>query len=149
MHSDLVKLLELQAKDDVLSEVDQRLATVDQSRAALDQRLQSARQGVESARQALLEGRRRRDELESKIESYRVLQDRRRQRLEQVRNPKEASAVTAELDMARSVMAKEESEWVRSADAVIQLEHKLQSEESNLNTLESGQAGERSSLEEQ
>jgi uncharacterized protein len=149
MHSDLVKLLELQAKDDVLSDVDQRLAQLDHNRAALDQRLESARQGVEAAQKALAEGRRRRDELEARIESYRVLQDRRRQRLEQVRNPKEASAVMAELDLARSVMAKEEGEWVRSADAVVQLEHKLQTEESNLKTIESAQAEERAKLEEQ
>jgi predicted nucleic acid-binding Zn-ribbon protein len=149
MHSDLLKLLELQAKDDVLGEVDQRLAELDQSRAALDRTLQSARQAVESAQRALDEGKRRRDELEARIESYRLLQDRRRQRLDQVRNPKEASAVMAELDLARSVMAKEEGEWVRSADAVVQLEHKLQSEESNLKTIEATQAEERSRLEEQ
>jgi uncharacterized protein len=149
MHSDLVKLLELQAKDDVLSDVDQRLAQLDQSRAALEKNLESARQSVEAARKALAEGRRRRDELEARIESYRVLQDRRRQRLEQVRNPKEASAVMAELDLARSVMTKEEGEWVRSADAVVQLEHKLQTEEANLKTIESGQAEERGKLEEQ
>ena len=149
MHSDLLKLLELQAKDDVLGEVDQRLAELDQSRAALDRTLQSARQAVESAQRALDEGKRRRDELEARIESYRLLQDRCRQRLDQVRNPKEASAVMAELDLARSVMAKEEGEWVRSADAVVQLEHKLQSEESNLKAIEATQAEERSRLEEQ
>ena len=40
------------------------------------------------------------------------------QRLETVRNPKEASTLMAELDLARSVMAKEETDWVRSAEAV-------------------------------
>jgi uncharacterized protein len=84
--------------------------------------------------------------LEAKIEGYRLLQDRRRQRLEQVRNPKEASALMAELDLARSVTAKEESEWVRSADAVVQLELRLQVEQSNLKAVEAAQAEERALL---
>ena len=66
------------------------------------------------ARRAAADGVRRRDELEAKVESYRVLQDRRVQRLESVRNPKDASTLMAELDLARSVMAKEENDWVRS-----------------------------------
>jgi len=84
--------------------------------------------------------------MEAKIESYRLLQDRRKQRLEQVKNAKEASAVMAELDLARSVMAKEESDWVRTADGVVQLEIRVQSEETNLQTMESSQAEERALL---
>src|SRR4051812_35141330 len=146
MHSDLLKLLDLQAKDAVLSAASQRLASLDHETKALDEALRVTRENVEAARRSLAEGRRRRDELESKIEGYRVLQERRKQRLEQVRNTKEAAAVTTELDLARSVMAKEESEWVRSADAVVQLEIKLQSEESNLKTMEAAQAEQRSNI---
>jgi predicted nucleic acid-binding Zn-ribbon protein len=146
MHGDLVKLLELQAKDAVLSSADERLAVLIRDTAALDQALQHAQESVEAARRALADGRRRRDELEAKIESYRLLQDRRRQRLEQVRNAKEAAALMAELDLARSVTAKEESEWVRSADAVVQLELRLQAEESNLKAVEAAQAEERALL---
>jgi uncharacterized protein len=148
MRPDLIHLLELQAKDNALSEADAKLAALNQEAAQLDQTLGSARQGLEAARHALAEGQRRRDELEAKIESYRTLQERRRQRLDQVRNPKEASAVMAELDLARSVMAKEESEWVRSADAVVQLELKVQGEELNLKAVEASQASERVRLEE-
>jgi uncharacterized protein len=146
MHADLVKLLELQAKDAVLSDADQRLTAVNQEAEELDQALQRAEESVEAARRALADGRRRRDELEAKIESYRVLQDRRRQRLEQVRNAKEASALMAELDLARSVTAKEESEWVRTADAVVQLELRVQAEEANLKSVMAGQAGQRAVL---
>ena len=146
MHADLVKLLELQAKDAVLSDAEQRLAALEQNAAALDQTLQRARESLEAAQKALTEGRRRRDEMEAKIESYRLLQDRRKQRLEQVKNSKEASAVMAELDLARSVMAKEESDWVRTADGVVQLEIRVQAEETNLKTLELSQAEERALL---
>ncbi len=147
MHADLVKLLELQAKDAVLSGAEQRLADLNRDAAALDEALQRARASLEAAQNALAEGRRRRDEMEAKIESYRLLQDRRKQRLDQVKNSKEATAVMAELDLARSVMAKEESDWVRTADGVVQLEIRVQAEETNLQTLESSQAEERALLE--
>ena len=147
MHADLLKLLELQAKDAVLSGAEQRLADLNRDAAALDEALQRARMSLEAAQKALAEGRRRRDEMEAKIESYRLLQDRRKQRLEQVKNSKEATAVMAELDLARSVMAKEESDWVRTADGVVQLEIRVQAEETNLQTLESSQAEERALLE--
>lgn len=148
MHADLVKLLELQAKDAVLSGVDQRLTALGEEAAVLDQALQQARTNLEAARRALADGQRRRDELEAKIESYRTLQERRRLRLEQVRNPKEASALMAELDLAKSVLAKEENEWVRSADSVTQLELRVQGEELNLKAVEAAQAPQRSELAE-
>jgi predicted nucleic acid-binding Zn-ribbon protein len=143
MHADLVKLLELQAKDAVLTDADQRLAALGQDVTVLDQSLQRARDSLDAARRALADGQRRRDELETKIEGYRTLQDRRQQRLEHVRNPKEASTLMAELDLARSVMAKEEDDWVRSADAVVQLELKVQGEELNLKAVQVAQAPER------
>jgi predicted nucleic acid-binding Zn-ribbon protein len=147
MHADLVKLLELQARDAVLSGAEERLADLNRGAVALDEALLRARASLEAAQKALAEGRRRRDEMEAKIESYRLLQDRRKQRLEQVKNSKEATAVMAELDLARSVMAKEESDWVRTADGVVQLEIRVQAEETNLQTLESSQAEERALLE--
>jgi len=148
MHADLVKLLDLQAKDAVLSTIDERLAALGQQAGQLDQALQRARTNLEAARRALADGQRRRDELEAKIESYRTLQDRRRQRLEQERNPKVASTLMTELDLARSVMAQEENDWVRSADAVVQLEQKMHAEELSLKAVEEAQAAQRAVLAE-
>lgn len=146
MRDDLVKLIDLQAKDATLAEVNQRLTLVAQDVVVLDQALQRARDSLEAARRAAADGQRRRDEQETKIESYRILQERRSQRLEQVRNPKEASTLMAELDLARSVMAKEENEWVRSADAVTLLESRVKEEERNLEALEAAQASERAAI---
>ena len=147
MHADLVKLLDLQAKDAVLSTIDERLAAVTGNAEQLDQALQRAQAAFEAARRALTDGQRRRDELETRIESYRTLQDRRRQRLEQERNPKVATTLMTELDLARSVLAQEENEWVRSADAVTQLEHKVHVEELNLKSVEAAQSAERAALD--
>jgi predicted nucleic acid-binding Zn-ribbon protein len=147
MHADLVKLLDLQSKDAAIADVERRLESLAVDFAALDQALQRARDLLDQARRAAAEGARRREELEAKIESYRVLEERRRQRLEHVRNPKEASTLMAELDLARSVMASEENDWVRIADAVVQLERKASEEERIVGAVEAEQAPARADLE--
>jgi predicted nucleic acid-binding Zn-ribbon protein len=146
MREDLKRLLDLQSKDAAVIAVDQRIAALGQELAAQDQVLQRAREGLDAARRAVAEAARRRDEMETKIESYRTLQDRRRQRLEHVRNPKEASTLMAELDLARSVMAQEESDWLRSAEAVVQQELKVKAAERNLEEVEAAQAPERAEV---
>ena len=146
MHADLVKLLDLQAKDLAVAEVEQRLEALRGEAGILDQALDRAREGLEAARRAAADAARRRDELEQKIESYRVLQERRQQRLEHVRNPKEASTLMAELDLARSVVAKEENDWVRSSDAVTQAQFKAAEEERNVSNVAEGQTPERDRL---
>ena len=147
MHADLVKLLDLQAKDLAVAEVERRLDALREETGVLDQALNQAREGFEAAKRAVADAARRRDELEQKIESYRVLQERRQQRLEHVRNPKEASTLMAELDLARSVVAKEENDWVRSSDAVTQAQFKAAEEERNVSVVAEGQAVERERLE--
>lgn len=147
MHADLVKLLDLQAKDSAVAEVEQRLEGLREETGVLDQALDRAREVMEAARRAAADAARRRDELEAKIESYRVLQERRQQRLEHVRNPKEASTLMADLDLARSVMAKEENDWVRSSDAVTQAQFKAAEEERNVAAVAEGQTPERERLE--
>jgi predicted nucleic acid-binding Zn-ribbon protein len=146
MHADLVKLLDLQAKDSAVAEVERRLDALRGETGVLDQALDRAREGFESAKLAVADAARRRDELEQKIESYRVLQERRQQRLEHVRNPKEASTLMAELDLARSVVAKEENDWVRSSDAVTQAQFKAAEEERNVGDVAEGQTPERERL---
>ena len=146
MHPDLVKLIDLQSKDAAVTAAERRLADLRGETADLDQALQQVRDLLEKARQTAADGQRRRDELESKIESYRILQDRRRLRLEQVRNPKDASTLMTELDLAQSVMAKEENDWVRSAETVVQLELKVKDAERNLEAVEAEQAAKRAQV---
>jgi predicted nucleic acid-binding Zn-ribbon protein len=146
MHPDLSKLLDLQAKDSAIAEMDARIAGLDADVAELDQELARARGARDTAQRAADDGARRRDELETKIESYRQLQERRRQRLEFVRNPKEASTLMAEMDLARSVLAKEESDWVRSADSVETLQAKVMDEQKKMEGLETEQGTRRAAL---
>ena len=80
---------------------------------------------LERAENALEQATARRKELEGKIDGYKLMQERKRQKLEFVRGAKEASALMAELDLARSVLANEESDWIHSADDVDRAEQNV------------------------
>jgi len=148
MHADLVKLIDLQNKDAIVGNVRERMEALTGEFAGLDQVLQQAQGLLDGARRAASEGIRRRNELEARVESYRLLQERRQLRLEYVRNPKEAATLMAELDLARSVMAKEENEWVRCAEAVGVLELKVEEEIRRVEALAASQTPDRAVLEE-
>jgi uncharacterized protein len=148
MHADLVKLLDLQNKDTVIGSVQQQMEALQGEVARLDQILRQAQGILEGARGAVADGIRRRDELEARVESYRILQERRQLRLEQVRNPKDAATLMAEFDLARTVIVKEENAWVRSAEAVGALELRVVEEENKVEALAASQTPDRALLEE-
>ena len=52
MHADLVKLLDLQAKDSAVAEVERRLDALQGETGVLDQALERAREGLEAATRA-------------------------------------------------------------------------------------------------
>jgi hypothetical protein len=122
MHPDLVKLLELQAKDVALLDADRKLDTVLADAEALDQQLAGAEKAVEQGHKAVAEAHRRRQELDAKIENYRKLEERGKARMDQVRTPKELAAVNVELDLTRQLLGKEEGEWLKLADQITALE---------------------------
>jgi hypothetical protein len=116
MHPDLEKLLDLQNKDLAVLEVDLEFRALLDQIASLDADLERSRQELEVARRAAAGGAKRRDDLEAKVEGLRVLQDRRRPRLELAKTARELQALGSELELARSVLAKEEAEWFRAAE---------------------------------
>jgi len=122
---DLAVLLNLQEKDLAVTMVEAQLNALKPEIEVLDAALAQVEEQLALAQKNAGEAEVRRAELEERIESYRVMQDRRRQKLEWVRGAKEAATIMAELDLARSVLAKEEAEWIRSADKVQEAEHTL------------------------
>ena len=146
MHPALESLLALQDTDVAVIQCDARLAALAPEAAVLDERLALAERALEQARAAIGAALGRKDDLEGKIASYRTMQEQRRQRLEWVRGAKEASTLMAELDLARSVLAKEEAEFMRSGDAVGEAERKAAEAERALELVREAQAGEREGL---
>src|SRR5260370_10364912 len=74
------------------------------------------------------------------------MQEQRRHRLEWVRGAKEGSTLMAELDLGRSVLAKEEAEFMRSGDAVTEAELKAAEAEAALEKVREAQAPRREAL---
>jgi predicted nucleic acid-binding Zn-ribbon protein len=118
VQSDLELLLALQEKDRAVMAIEEELRALDPEIAELDAQMARVQNALASAQTRAGEASGKRDALEGKIESYRLMQERRRQKLEWVRGAREASTLMAELDLARSVLAREEAEWIRSADDV-------------------------------
>ena len=146
MQLDLEVLLDLQEKDVAVRAAEDRLKALQPGIDALDATVSQAESALQAAREKAEEAEGRRSELEGRIESYRLMQDRRRQRLEWVKGAKEASAIMAELDLARSVLAKEEAEWIRSGDQVQEAEQLVSEAEEVIEQLKETQAEERAEI---
>lgn len=148
MHPDLEALLTLQAKDQDVTQTEQALTALEPDVRRLDEQLAVAQRALDAARRAIDDARRRRDELEGKIANYKTMQEQRRQKLEWVRGAKEASTLMAEIDLTRTVLAKEEAEFMRSGDAVHEAERKAAEAEKAVSVVGDAQAPERAALAE-
>jgi predicted nucleic acid-binding Zn-ribbon protein len=146
VHPDLEALLGLQEKDHAVTATDEALLALEPELGALDDAQATAERALAAAQAAIQAALDRRDELEGKIANYRNMQEQRRQRLEWVRGAKEASTLMAELDLARSVLAKEEAEFMRSGDAVTEAERRAAEAEKALQDLRAQQASLREAL---
>jgi len=146
VHPELEALLALQEKDQAVTATDESLAALTPELQALDDAQAAAERALAGAQAAIQAAIDRRDELEGKIANYRTMQEQRRQRLEWVRGAKEASTLMAELDLARSVLAKEEAEFMRSGDAVTEAERKAAEAENALQEVHAHQAPLREAL---
>jgi predicted nucleic acid-binding Zn-ribbon protein len=146
VHPELEALLALQEKDQAVTATDAALAALAPELGALDDAQAVAERALTAAQAAIQAASDRRDGLEGKIASYRTMQEQRRQRLEWVRGAKEASTLMAELDLARSVLAKEEAEFMRSGDAVTEAERRAAEAEKALEEVRAAQAPLREAL---
>jgi hypothetical protein len=125
VHPDLEPLLTLQEKDRVVDSVMKALDALAPEEKALDDALAQHTRALEDARRGAAGAEARKAELEHRIAGYKQLQERRRQQLDFVRGGKEASALMAEIDLARSVLVKEEADYLRSGDAIVEAEKKV------------------------
>ncbi len=146
MLAELHTLLELQDKDRAIQSVKGEIAAFEPELDELDRAVRAAEQQLDAARRGITEAGDRRSQLESKIESFRTAQERRRQRLEWVKGAKEAANLMAEIDLGRSVLAREEAEWIRTADKVQEAETLVAEAEQVLADLRAAQAARREEI---
>ena len=128
MHPDLEALLGLQDRDVAVASCDARLKALEPELSLLDEQIAAAERVVEQARAGIQAATDRRDGLEGTIQSYRTMQEQRRQRLEWVRG------------------AKEEAEFMRSGDAVGEAERKTAEAENALQNVRDAQTAQRETL---
>lgn len=146
MQSDLKSLLGLQEDDRAIMAIDEDLGALEPELAKLDELVAQLEEALARAQTELSAADERREELEAKIETYRVMQERRRQKLEWVRGAKEASALMAEIDSARGVLAQEETEWIRSAEEAQAIKARAAEAEEMVATEKAGQAQRRTEI---
>jgi predicted nucleic acid-binding Zn-ribbon protein len=113
---------------------------------ALDDALSAVERQLEGAQRGIADAQNRRGTLEGKIASYKTMQEQRRQRLEWVKGAKEASTLMAELDLARTVLAKEEAEFMRSGDLVTEAERRAAEAEKAVEDVREAQRPQREAL---
>lgn len=128
MRQDLESLLALQARDQAVAAVQKEMEGLRPEEAALDAELGEKDRALQVAEQGVVAAETKRVDLEKRIEGYKQMQERRRQQLDYVRGAKEAATLMAEIDMARGVLVREEAEFLRSGDWVIEAEKKLKDE---------------------
>ena len=125
MHPDLEPLLALQERDKAVGAVKKAMDALLPEQQALDAELGGHTKALEDAERAAVGAETRKSELEARIAGYKRMQEQRRQQLDYVREAKEASALMAEQDLARSVLVKEETEYLRSGDAIVEAQKRV------------------------
>ncbi len=125
LHPDLEPLLALQERDKAVSAVKKALDALRPEEEALDAELGAHAKALEDAERAAAGAETHKVELEQRIAGYKRMQEQRRQQLDYVRGAKEASALMAELDLARGVLVKEETEYMRSGDVIVESQKKV------------------------
>ncbi|MEO8295336.1 MAG: hypothetical protein ABI613_07460 [Gemmatimonadota bacterium] len=148
MNPELGKLLDLQARDLELLDVDTRLLELDAETGVLDEELNRANDGVAAIDRSIEAEKKRRDELEGKVEQHRQHQERRKEKLEFMKTPKEVAGLMAEIDLARSALGNEENEWIRASDQVSGLETRRGQAQDEVGVIQERQKEARAALDE-
>jgi hypothetical protein len=148
MHPDLPSLLELQEKDKAVDAIKAEQAALVPEEKALDDELGTLARALSDAKRATESAEDRKTEMESRIAGYKQHQERRRQQLDFVRGPKEAQTLMAEIDMAKGVLVKEEADFLRSGDAIVDAEKRVKEAEKVYAAAEAKQVDARAALAE-
>lgn len=147
MHPDLQALLELQAEDVAVSELEARLAMLDSKQQTLEREIEAVRQSVATARTEIEAEEKKRRDLQGKFDQHRQLQDHNLAQLDKVRKAKEGTAALAQIDMARKVLAQEESELNTLSGRVTSLRQEAEYRDLELTDLSEGQRAIRAEID--
>lgn len=146
MQAELVTLLAVQEDDGVIRDIERELAAFTPRLASLDKARQRATDEVERTRTAIERETERYRALEARIKDHREKHERNVATLDQARKLREATAAMAQVEMARRVLAEEESELASMARRLGELQSALEAHRAALAALESEQEEARAAL---
>jgi hypothetical protein len=146
VQAELVALLAVQEDDGVIRELEQGLAAFTPRLSSLDKARQRAHDEVERTRSAIEKETERYRALEARIRDHRDKHERNVATLDQARKLREATAAMAQVEMARRVLAEEESELAAMARRLGELQSALEAHRAAFAALESEQADARATL---
>ena len=147
MHADVKSLLELQAEDGALQELERRRAATVERAVALDRQRQFAEDALARARNAVEQEERRQRELTAKIGAHRQLHDKNLARFDAVKKLREANAAMAQAELTRKVLADEEGELATMNRRLADLRQAVEAQQSAVADVEREQAPLRADLE--
>lgn len=146
MQPELVALLAVQEDDEAIRALEGALAGFTPRLASLDKARQRAVDEVERTRVAIERETERYRALEVRIRDHREKHERNVAALDQARKLREATAAMAQVEMARRVLAEEESELSGMARRLGELQSALEAHRAVLAALESEQEESRAAL---
>ncbi|HEU4565184.1 MAG TPA: hypothetical protein VFS05_11065 [Gemmatimonadaceae bacterium] len=149
MHPDVQALLALQEQDGELDDLDARVRALAQREASLDRERAAGAAALERARAQLAAEEKRERELAAKLREHKQLQEKFQSQMDAVRKPREASAAMTQMDMARRVLAADESELQALAARLADLRQAAELHEMELAELDARQGAERAAIGEE
>ena len=147
MQAELVALLAVQDDDVAIRAMEAELAACAPRRASLDKARQRAHDEVERTRGAIERETEKYRTLEARIREHRDKHERNVAALDQARKLREATAAMAQVEMARRVLAEEESELAGMARRLGELQSALEAHKAAFESLEAEQADARATLQ--
>jgi len=147
MNADIGALLGLQAQDDISDELDIRLAALGPRRTELEQVHQRAVAALAAARLAVENEERAQRELQLRVAEHRQMHERNVHQMDQVRNVREATAATSQIESARRILADEEGQLQTIARRLTDFRGIVDARESDLLSLDEAQAIARGQLD--
>jgi predicted nucleic acid-binding Zn-ribbon protein len=147
VQAELVALLAVQDDDVAIRAMEAELAACAPRRASLDKARQRAHDEVERTRGAIERETEKYRTLEARIREHREKHERNVAALDQARKLREATAAMAQVEMARRVLAEEESELAGMARRLGELQSALEAHKAAFESLEAEQADARTTLQ--
>lgn len=146
MNAEVQALLDLQADDSVIRELENKAAALEPKLADLDRRREGAATALTRAKSAVESEEKRHRELQARVTQHKQIQERNLAQLDAVKKMKEATAAMAQVESARRMIAEDESEITTIARRIAELQNNVKSAESALADVEAEQEAARSEI---